>query len=228
MPRLEPLRRGPVRRRGVQATRCAWRRAAALVRAVAAGLVLSVLTVSSALLAGCGKSDADAVKVRLDGAYLVVENHSGRDVHALLLADPTAAFVPVSSADNRVQDGRFRRWRVAPSQRGTTVHVAWWHPGRAAEGTDLPGADRVRRVPLVLQALSAAPPFDEQVVTACVAALRLSAQARGRPPTESELETTCMKEADECLNTHGMNCEVQARHWKARLAQEQARTQAPR
>lgn len=182
-------------------------------------LVAAVATV----LAGCGKSDANAVKVRLDGAYLVVENHSGRDVHALLLADPTAVFLPVSSADNRVQDGRFRRWRIAPSSRGTTIHVAWWHPGRAAEGTDLPGADRVRRVPLVLLALSGAPPFDEQVVTACVEALRLSARARARPTTETELEKTCMQEADECLNTHGMNCEVQARHWKARLEEDRAR-----
>lgn len=197
-------------------------RAGALLAAVLLRALLLAGAVASGL-AGCSKSDADAVKIRQDGAFLVVENHSGRDVHAQLLADPAAALLPVSGADNRVQDGRFRRWRVPPSQRGTTVHIAWWHPGRAAEGTDLPGADRVRRVPVVLLALSGALPFDEQVVLACVDALRLSARLAARPTTDAEIETRCLQEADECLNTHGMNCEVQARHWKARLAEDQAR-----
>lgn len=175
-------------------------------------------------LGGCSRSDADAVKVRQEGAFLVVENHSGRDVHVQLLPDPTAAWLPVSQADNRVQDQRYRRWRIAPSMRGSTVHVAWWHPGRTAEGTDQPGADRVRRVPVPLLALSGELPFDEQVVLACIDALRPWARNTGRTLSDAEIENRCLQEADDCLNTHGMNCDVQARYWKARAADEQART----
>lgn len=185
-------------------------------RAVAALLVLGLLA------AGCGRRQAtEDVRVRLGGAYLLLENRSGADIHFQLAASPMLqAYIPASLPGNRLESGRFQRWRIAPSQRGQTVEVHWWRPGREIDASGIRGPDRVRRLPVEL--LDPDPlPLDERAVRACIAANR--AQPRVRP----NLEAFCMDEAERCLNTDGGLCATMYHGWRRVLDEAGPRRGAP-
>ncbi len=171
------------------------------------------LALCLALLAGvaaCSKAPGDDVRVQLDGAYLVIENRTGADIHQRV--QPTSdnqAWVPTSLPDNRLESGRRMRVRIAPSERGEQLQVLWWRPGRKlADGNR--GADLVRRKRVLLDELAEPLPADEQLVRVCTALMAVRAveqrsfttpafreAARNYSPAAAERE--CMAAADDCL-----------------------------
>lgn len=165
---------------------------------------------------GCGQRPTDDVRVRLDGAHLVLENRTGADIHYRLAASPMQqAETPASLPGNRLENGHFERWRVAPSQRGQSVEVHWWRPAKVADASGVRGPDRVRRLPLEL--VDPDPlPLDELAVRACIAAHK--ARARARPQTED----FCMQEAERCLNAEGGLCATTYHGWRKALDEARA------
>jgi hypothetical protein len=181
--------------------------------------------VAASWLAGCGPRLTDDVRVRIEGAYLQVENRSGGDVHVQLVAAPLMqAYVPASLPGNRVETGRYLRQRIAPSQWGRTLELHWWRPGEVLDASGIRGPDRIRRLPVVL-AEPQPLPIDEQAVRACIAAR----QAQRRP--SPRVEQFCIDEAERCLNTGAGLCEPMLRGWQAvereALAQRAPRAERP-
>ena len=169
----------------------------------------ALLAVALALLAtGCSQKPTEDMRVRLDGAYLVIENRTGADIHHQFTPSPMGqAYVPASLPGNRLENGRFKRWRIAPSQRGQAVELHWWRPGGAIDASGIRGPDRVRKIAIMLNDPDPLP-LDEVAVRACIAAHR--AQPRMRP----DLEAFCMAEAERCLNTDGGLCAAMVHGWR--------------
>ena len=174
------------------------------------------MLVACVLGAGCDRAPevTEDVRARVDGAYLVVENRSGTDIHWFVQDAATAglvAWLPLSLPTNRLEDGRRLRQRIPPSRRGASVQVAWWRPGeRIDPAHDVRGPDRIRRITVPLAASDGPASLDEQVVRACVEARRLwraslarephpAAQAALRGPASRDPEEDCMERAEECL-----------------------------
>jgi hypothetical protein len=178
--------------------------------------------------AGCDRPP-EAPAARLDGAYLVVENLTGKDVHVQLLDDPLLqAWIPASLPTNRIEHKRHVRVRIAPSARGNAVVLAWWHPGEPIGDSGIPGPDKVRRIKLALDPLPQPLPADEQVVLACIEASRaLSAADRVeqersgmRLDRKRLLEQQCMDDAEQAC-FRGNECASRLQFWQHGL--EQAR-----
>jgi hypothetical protein len=192
----------------------------------------AALTAACLLLAlaaaGCDRP-AEAPTARLDGAYLVVENLTGKDVHVQLLGDPLMrAWIPASLPGNRIEHRRHTRVRIAPSARGNAVVLAWWHPGEPIGDSGIPGPDKVRRIHLALEPLPAPLPADEQVVLACVeasralgAADRVEQERSGMRLERKRLqEHECMDDAEQAC-FRGNECASRLQFWQHGL--EQAR-----
>jgi hypothetical protein len=163
---------------------------------MAAGLLWLTL-----LLTACSPRAPDEVRVRLEGSGLLLENRTRADIYFFMTGSPSSlAWVPASLPGNRVEPGRFKRWRIAPSERGQAVEVNWWH---AAEN----GPDRVRKVVVTLDEPATLPP-DEQVVRACVV-VKQAERSRN-----SNAEAYCMKEAEDCLARGGVDCATLASGWQ--------------
>lgn len=161
-------------------------------------LLMTMLLVA---LSACSPRTPEEVRVRLEGSGLLLENRTRSDVYHFMTGSPAGqAWVPLSLPANRVEPGRFKRWRIAPSQRGQTVEVNWWHHGDN-------GPDRVRKVVITLDEPASLPP-DEQVVRACVAVKQAERSRDGNP------EAYCMKEAEDCLARGGVDCATLASGWQ--------------
>lgn len=162
-----------------------------------------------ALLVACGQRPTEDVRVRLDGAYLVIENRSGAAIQHHVPTTPTApGDTPTGLQGQRLESGRFVRWRIAPSQRGQAVEVQWWRPGKEGDATGGPRPGAVRRVVLMLDDPQPLP-MDELAVRACVAAHR--AQGTLRPQTERQ----CMDGAEHCMqSSDGGLCAPMFHGWR--------------
>lgn len=170
--------------------------------------VVAWLALALFLLSGCSPRLTEDVRARIDGAYLVIENRSGGDVHVQLTASPLLqAYVPLSLPGNRLSDGRFLRQRIGSDLWGQVIELHWWRAGEPLDASGVRGPDRIRRekvrltepVPL---------PQDEQAVRACIAGHR--AQGRWTPRTES----SCIEEAELCLNTEANLCASMLNGWR--------------
>jgi len=51
------------------------------------------------------------------------------------------AFIPLSTPLNQLEDGKTLKLRIAPSQRGETIDMAWWRPPHGNNASD-PAAPR--------------------------------------------------------------------------------------
>lgn len=169
------------------------------MRPTGAALALALLA------AGCSPRPTDDVRLRLDGAYLVVENRSGADIHQQVTTSPMPPDQVLASApDNRLEDGRAVRTRIAPSQRGQVVTLHWWRPGKA--GTAGP-PERVRSLDIRLDDPDPLP-LDELAVRACIDARR--AQRRGG----EQVERQCMEGGEQCLLGTAGDCAAQFHGWR--------------
>lgn len=176
-----------------------------------AALVLALLA------AGCGQRPTDDVRLRLDGADLVVENRSGADIHHQVTPSPMPADqVLAGEPGNRLEPGRLVRTRIAPSQRGQMVALHWWHAGKATAASGMPEAGRVRTLTILLDDPDPLP-LDELAVRACIDAHR--AQRRLRADTERR----CMAEAEHCLRTEAGLCASMFHGWRRVEAEARAR-----
>ncbi|MFO1302960.1 MAG: hypothetical protein U1F54_04465 [Burkholderiales bacterium] len=185
---------------------------AALKRvALAAGVVL---------LVACAPKPNEDVRVTIQGSHLVVENQSHADIH-LQVIEPLVPFVPLSTPNNLLADGKSQRWRIPPSQRGQKIDVNWWRPGKEVE-KGVRGPDRVRKVRLDLPPLGDPLPGDEAYVRACVA---LAAAERGRDYNAQKSERECMGKADALCPDSPARCAGEASAIAAAL---QAREEAKR
>lgn len=174
-----------------------------------------MLAGAALLAAACSQQPTEDVRAHLDGAYLVLENRSGADIHYQLAASPQQADVLASLPGNRLEDGHFRRWRIAPSQRGQSVEVRWWRPAKAADASGIRGPDRVRRLPLEL--VDPDPlPLDELAVRLCIAVHQ--ARRSARPQSED----FCMQEAERCLNGDNGLCTTLYHGWRKALDEAKA------
>jgi hypothetical protein len=206
--------------------------ATALFRRVT-GSTASLLLMLAAT--GCSRPP-EAPAVRLDGAYLIVENLTGQDVHVQLVADPMLqAWIPASLPGNRIEHRRHLRLRIAPSVRGQAAVLAWWHPGKPIGDSGIAGPDKVRRIRLSLDPLPQPLPADEQVVLACIeasraliAADRIEEDRSGRRLDRKRLqEGGCMDDAEQAC-FRGNECASRLQHWQLALAQaRQIVSQAP-
>lgn len=181
---------------------------------------MALALLAPALLAGgCSKKPTEDVRLRLDGAYLVIENRTGADIHhQLVAASMPAASVPASLPGNRLESGRFVRWRIAPSQRGQAVELHWWRPGQAIDASGIRGPDRVRQLTLMLDDPDPLP-LDELAVRACIAAQRAQRSAR------AGTERACMDEAERCSNTtEGGLCAPMLHGWRRIEGEARARS----
>lgn len=171
-----------------------------------------------ALLAGgCNQRPTDDVRLRLDGAYLVVENHSGADIHHQITPSPMPPDrLLASEPGNRLEHGRFVRTRIAPSQRGQRVALHWWRPGKAEGPGGGPEPHRIRTLEIMLDDPDPLP-LDELAVRACIDAHR--AQRRLRADTERR----CMEGAERCLRTDGGLCASMFHGWRRVEAEARAR-----
>lgn len=178
--------------------------------------------------AGCAKRGTEDVRARVEGSHLVIENRSGTDVHVQLVSGP-AAWVPLSTDLNLLADGAKRTMRIAPSERGQSVEVAWWRPGAKVAGTDVRAPDRIRRLPVELVPLSEPLSQDEALVRVCIQLAEVSGQEEaerpggGRQPARSsnphQVERSCMKQAEDGCPTG--NCGPQLAEQRAALARVQ-------
>lgn len=170
------------------------------------------------LTGGCSQRPTDDVRLRLDGAYLVVENRSGADIHHQVTVSPLPADQVLSSEPgNRLEPGRLVRTRIAPSQRGQVVALHWWRPGKAAGASEIPEPGRIRSLEIMLDEPDPLP-LDELAVRACIDAHR--AQRRLRADTERR----CMAEAEHCLRTDASLCAGMVHGWRRVEAEARART----
>lgn len=182
-----------------------------------------------ALLALACARPPEAPAARLDGAYLVMDNLTGQDVHYQLLAEPALqAWIPASLPTNRIEHRRHLRTRIPPSARGQTLVIAWWHPGQPIGDSGIPGPDKVRRIRLALDPLPDPLPVDEQLVLACteashalVRADRLEEERSGRRYERRRLnEGLCMEDAEQAC-FRGNECASRLQFWQQALQQVQ-------
>lgn len=183
---------------------------------------------------GCDRPP-EAPGARLDGAYLMVENLTGKDVHYQFLAEPNwQAWIPASLPGNRIEHRRHLRARIPPSARGQTLVIAWWHPGEPVGDTGIPGPDKVRRIRLVLELLPDPLPVDEQLVLACIEASKALARADrleedrlGRRLDRRRLdEGRCMEDAEQAC-FRGTECAPRLQFWQSALQQAREALPAP-
>jgi hypothetical protein len=173
------------------------------------------------LLSACAPRLSEDVRTRIDGAYLVIENRSGGDVHLQLTASPRMqAYLPLSLPGNRLSDGRFLRHRIGSTLWGQQIELHWWRPGEALDASGIRGPDRVRRLRVQLTE-PAELPLDDLAVRACVAGHQ--AQGRWTPRTEAG----CIEEAERCLNTEAGLCASMLHGWR-RVEQEARAAAVPR
>lgn len=147
-------------------------------------LRLLMLLALAAAVAACGRRGGNEdVQLRVEGSHLVIENRSGEDVHVQLLEDPMLmAWIPTSLPGNLLPDGQSRRHRIAPSERGKKIQLAWWRPGKKFGDSDIRGPDRIRRVRLTLPPLAEPLADDERLIQVCLALGREGkAEYRERP-----------------------------------------------
>jgi hypothetical protein len=167
---------------------------------------------------GCSQRPTDDVRLRLDGAHLVVENRSGADIHQQITLSPMPADqVLAGEPGNRLEDGRAVRTRIAPSQRGQTVALHWWRPGKTAAASSVPEPGRIRILSIRLDDPDPLP-LDELAVRACIEAHR--AQRRLRADTERR----CMEGAEHCLRTEAGLCANMFHGWRRVEAEARARS----
>jgi hypothetical protein len=143
-----------------------------------------LLLALAATFAACGRrSGTEDVQLRVEGSHLVIENRSGADVHVQLLEDPMLmAWIPASLPGNLLPDGQSRRHRVAPSERGKRIQLAWWRPGDKIDDSGIRGPDRMRRIRLTLPPLAEPLSDDERLIEICLAIGREgAAEFRERP-----------------------------------------------
>ena len=129
----------------------------------------------------CGGRPSEDVRATVDGSQLVLENRSNTDVHFQLI-QPLTAFIPLSTPLNRLEDGRTLELRIAPSQRGETIDMAWWRPGDRIDGSEIRGPDRVRKICVKLAELAEPLPTDEAYVRACIALAAATAKEQRERP----------------------------------------------
>lgn len=152
---------------------------------------LPLLLLAAALAAACGSRANEDVRASVQGSHLVIENLSHADVHFQLI-EPLMPFIPLSTPNNLLPDGKTLRLRIAPSQRGQKIDFNWWRPGKALD-KGIRGPDRVRKIRVELRELDEPLPADEAYVRACIALA--SAQA-GRNHDAAKAEEDCMAKAD--------------------------------
>jgi hypothetical protein len=168
-------------------------------------LALIALALAVAV-SGCGGRPTEDVRATVDGSQLVLENRSNTDIHFQLI-QPLTAFIPLSTPLNRLEDGRTLKLRIAPSQRGETIDMAWWRPGERIDGSEIRGPDRVRKIRVRLAELAEPLPTDEAFVRACVALAAATAKEQRERPggtarelarnySASKAENDCMKQAE--------------------------------
>lgn len=195
-------------------------RASARVALAAIALVLAV--------SGCGKRPTEDVRATVDGGHLVLENRSNTDIHFQLIA-PLVAFIPLSTPNNRLEDGKLLKLRIAPSQRGTTLDMAWWRPGERIDGSELRGPDRVRKIRVNLVELTEPLPPDEEFVRACIALAATTArEQRERPDgtardqarnyNGAKAENDCMQRAEQLCRDIPAQCAGELDTTRASLA----------
>ena len=166
--------------------------------AVALGLALAV--------SGCGRRASEDVRATVDGSQLVLENRSNTDIHFQLI-EPLTGFIPLSTPLNRLEDGKTLKLRIAPSQRGETIDMAWWRPGKQIDGSEIRGPDRVRKIRVQLAELAEPLPTDEAFVRACIALAAATAKEQRERPggaarelarnySASRAESDCMKQVE--------------------------------
>lgn len=179
--------------------------------------------------AGCAKRGTEDVRARVEGSHLVIENRSGTDVHVQLVSGP-AAWLPLSTNLNLLADGAKHTMRIAPSERGKSVEVAWWRPGAKVAGTDVRAPDRIRRLPVELVPLSEPLSQDEALVRVCIQLAEVSAQEEAERPggggrqsarsnNPHQVERSCMKQAED--GCPAGNCAQQLAEQRAVLARVQ-------
>ena len=119
-------------------------------------------TLALGAAAGCA-DNPEAVGVMLENAKLVIENRSGADAYYRVTEFRSEDFVPASLPGVRVRPGARLALDVDdPFVRDRGLAVHWWHEGDLLEGTDVRGADRVRKaVFLPGQVAAALPPLPD-------------------------------------------------------------------
>ena len=173
-----------------------------------AGTVLIAIGLALAV-AGCGMRPTEDVRATVDGSHLVLENRSNTNIHFQLI-QPLTAFIPLSTPNNLLEDGRTLKLRIAPSQRGETINMAWWRPGERIDGSEIRGPDRVRKIRVQLAELAEPLPTDEEFVRACIAlAAGTAREQRERPDgTARDLARNynARKAETDCMNRAELRC----------------------
>ncbi|MEZ5738866.1 MAG: hypothetical protein R3E68_04970 [Burkholderiaceae bacterium] len=160
-----------------------------------------LMVMLSLWLIGCGREPTEDLRVHVAGAHLLIENRTGADVHVQPLNEPVA-WIPLSTPSNRLQDRESRRLRIAPSQRGSSIAVAWWRPGARIDGSGVRGPDRVRKISVELTELQEPLSTDEALVRACIANERsVAIVSPGTAKVAGRVESECMALAEQaCAN----------------------------
>lgn len=182
----------------------------------AGGRVMLAAMALALAAAGCGTRATEDVRATVEGSQLVLENRSSADIHFQLI-QPLVAFVPLSTPLNRLEDGRTLKLRIAPSQRGEAIDMAWWRPGERIDGSELRGPDRVRRIRVELSELAEPLPPDEEFVRACIALAAATAQEQRERPggaardlarnyNAAKAENDCMSRADQACPNSAAQC----------------------
>ena len=172
------------------------------------GAALAAIAIALALaVTGCGRRGNEDVRATVEGSQLVLENRSNADIHFQLI-QPLVAFIPLSTPLNRLEDGKTLKLRIAPSQRGETIDMAWWRPGERIDGSEIRGPDRVRKIRVQLAELAEPLPPDEEYVRACIALQAATAREQRERPggaardlarnyNAARAENDCMKLAEQ-------------------------------
>jgi hypothetical protein len=161
----------------------------------------------------CGKKED--VQVLVKGSQLVIENRTGDDIHFQLTGAEPVAFIALATPANRLDKGRQRSLRIAPSERGSKLVLHWWFAGEKIDGVAV--ADRVRRIPFSIDPLQEPIPIDEQYVLACLDVWQMRMQARraqsdrfnlgASQDTPHKAERQCMTEAEaKCMGQDKSEC----------------------
>ena len=163
-------------------------------------------------VAACAPKPNEDVRVTTHGSHLVIENLSHADIHVQLI-EPLVPFVPLSTPNNLLADGKSLRLRIAPSQRGHKIDVNWWRPGKELD-KGIRGPDRVRKIRIDLAELAEPLPADEAYVRACVA---LASAQRGRDYNAQKSERDCMAKAEALCPDTPERCGAEAKAIAATL-----------
>jgi len=175
-----------------------------------AGRGAALAAIALALAAtGCGRRGNEDVRATVEGSQLVLENRSNTDIHFQLI-QPLVAFIPLSTPLNRLEDGKTLKLRIAPSQRGETIDMAWWRPGERIDGSEIRGPDRVRKIRVQLAELAEPLPTDEEFVRACVALAAATAREQRERPDGAARDLArnynAAKSENDCMNRAELRC----------------------